>query len=277
MVLPMRGGCAANVEQVDKTLDCMYKNWGVHDGALPMDERHLRIKGSWAQQYLFRIRPKVNSSFATKLPMTVPRLLGYVVSDIEINRYGDAGGKGSTQDTTVDTWSRGQGLLVDTASRAFTDVAILGHQTVQHHMQTMEGYTVKVSPGMNDSVGDQSCTLQPKLVIPVAKYQKLRLSPRLGLLPTCHSLQTYLNKSPFPTQYLNSAFFDNNLKTGVTHAARQRVRIDQLVFNILTLINNDTASDFTGKLGDFVVDLREWGYGGADRIGDNLLFTDDDM
>jgi hypothetical protein len=101
MVLPMRGGCAANVEQVDKTLDCMYKNWGVHDGAPAMDERHLRIKGSWAQQHLFRMRPKVNSSFAFKLPMTVPKVLGYALSDIEVNRYGDASGKGSVQDATT--------------------------------------------------------------------------------------------------------------------------------------------------------------------------------
>jgi hypothetical protein len=199
------------------------------------------------------------------------------VNDIEINRYGDAGDKGSTQDSNVSTWSRGQGLLIDSASRAFTDVATLGRQTVQHHMRTMEGYTVRVSPGMNATPGDQSCTLKPKFVVPKAKYQELRLSPRLGLLSACHSLQTCLHKSPFPTQYLNSAFFDNNLKTGVTHAARQRVRVDQLVFNILTLINNDTDGDFAGKLGDFVVDLREWGYGGADRVGDNLLFTDDDM
>jgi hypothetical protein len=177
--------------------------------------------------------------------------------------------------SNVRAWTRGQSLFVDSASRAFTDVADLGHQTVEHHMQQMQGYTVRVSPGMNATVGDQSYTMQPKLAIPAAKYQELRLSPRLGLLPTCHSLQTYLHKSPFPTQYLNSAFFNNNLQTGVVHAARQRVRVDQLVFNILTLINSDTDGDFAGKLGDFVVDFREWGYGGnlADRPGDNVLLT----
>jgi hypothetical protein len=50
--------------------------------------------------------------------------------------------------------------------------------------------------------------------------------------------------------------------------------MDQIVFNILTLINKDSkGGDFENKLTPFLVDLRDWGYGGADRPGDRLLFV----
>eukprot|EP00953_Heterococcus_sp_UTEX-ZZ885_P027487 14743-Heterococcus_DN1.PRE.5 len=66
-----------------------------------------------------------------------------------------------------------------------------------------------------------------------------------------------------------------DMKAGYSciHAKRQRHRMDQIVFNILTLVNRDRAGEFESKLTPFLVDLRTWGYGGADKQGDRLQFV----